>query len=199
MASPLRIGLTMRVVDAPGYHEPRDAIAQAWAAFLASVFPPGSWLPLPNAGPAEVQAACEHWGVNRLILSGGEDIGTSPTRDATEAGLLAWAAQRRIPVLGICRGMQQLAVHAGGRLKRVEGHVRVRHAVSGEIAQEVNSFHGWGLDGCPPGYRVQAVAPDGEIEAIAHAQLPWAGWMWHPEREADSWASDRNHLKELFR
>jgi putative glutamine amidotransferase len=199
MAEPPRIGLTMRVVEAVGYHEPRDALAQDWAAFLQAALPGAAWLPVPNLGAGAARAFCETWGLDRLILTGGEDIGACAARDATERDLLAWAEDRSVPVLGICRGMQLLATHAGGGLRRVEGHVRRRHQLAGEITQGVNSFHGMGLDGCPPGYRVLATAEDGEIEAIAHRSLPWAGWMWHPERETEFSAGDIDRLREMFR
>ena len=199
MAEALRIGLTMRVVEAQGYHEPRDALAQNWAAFLQAALPEAAWLPVPNLGAGEARAYCEAWGLNRIILTGGEDIGACAARDATELDLLAWAGERRVPVLGICRGMQLLATQAGGKLRRVEGHVRQRHQLAGEITHAVNSFHGMGLDGCPPEYRVLATAEDGQIEAIAHRSLPWAGWMWHPERETEFSAGDMDRLREMFR
>ena len=48
--------------------------------------------------------------------------------------------------------------------------------------KEVNSFHDWGLDNCPPNFEIMARTNDGVIEAIKHKVLPWEGWMWHPER-----------------
>jgi gamma-glutamyl-gamma-aminobutyrate hydrolase PuuD len=198
MASDLRIGLTMRVVHADGYDEPRDALAQNWHGFLREAFPLAAWLPIPNLGAPAARQYCERWGINRLILTGGEDIGTSPLRDATELDLLAWAQQGAIPVLGVCRGMQLMTVQAGGALKRVEGHVRARHELAGAITQSVNSFHAQGLAVCPAGYRVLATAVDGEIEAIARHDRRWAGWMWHPERESTFNPGDVARLRELF-
>lgn len=199
MADPVRIGLTMRVVQAQGYDEPRDALAQNWAGLLGAAFGSrAAWLPVPNLGAGSARAWCEQWGINGLVLTGGEDPGTCPTRDQTELDLLDWAGQRSLPVLGICRGMQLMAVHAGGKLKAVAGHVRARHALSGAVADSVNSFHGIALDGCPPGYRVLATAEDGVIEAMAHAQRPWAGWMWHPEREDPPGPGDLARLREMF-
>jgi len=199
MASGLRIGLTMRVVEATGYHEPRDALAQDWDAFLRAALPEAAWLPIPNVGRGAARRFCEQWGINRLILTGGEDPGTSPARDATEHDLLAWAQEHAIPLLGICRGMQVMTVLAGGRLRPVVGHVRTRHRLAGEFAHNVNSYHGQAPAGCPPGYRALAQAEDGEIEAIAHEQRPWEGWMWHPERETPPSKADLARLREMFR
>jgi putative glutamine amidotransferase len=133
-----------------------------------------------------------------VVLSGGNNIGDFPERDATESSLLAWAEEMKIPVLGICRGMQLISVWGRGALKPVEGHVRTRHNLHGSIVGEVNSFHHLALSGCPPGYEVLARAEDEEIEAIRHLDLPWEGWMWHPEREQEFSLSDVSRARKLF-
>lgn len=72
--------------------------------------------------------------VHGLLLTGGGDLGEpyyahaldaaeratlgriEPERDEFEFGLLRWAADRDLPVLGICRGLQVMGAFAGGRL-----------------------------------------------------------------------------------
>lgn len=195
----LRIGVTMRILQADGYDEPRDALAGIWASFLNKALPKALWMPLPNVGKDSINAYCEQWGINRLILSGGEDFGVSPARDKTEHQLLVWAEERQVPVLGVCRGMQMMAAHHGVDLKAVDGHVRQRHVLQGEFTHEVNSYHRYSLLRCPQDYVVTAYAEDGEIEAIKHNALPWEGWMWHPEREVPFNPIDINRLKALFK
>ena len=133
-----------------------------------------------------------------FVLSGGNDIGACKERDQTEGWLLDYAMERELPVLGICRGMQMMGAWAGVTLKPVMGHVRVRHQLDGEISGEVNSYHKLGLSECPQGFRVLAKSVDGEIEAIGHRELPWEGWMWHPEREKSFHSRDINRLSTLF-
>jgi putative glutamine amidotransferase len=195
----LRIGVTMRVVAAQGYDEPRDALAQDWSAFLNAALPDAAWLLLPNLGAGSIRLYCEQWSINRLLLTGGEDFGVCPIRDETERDLLAWAETQKIPVLGICRGMQMMAVYAGGTLKPVEGHVRKRHVLRGDFSYEVNSFHNYGLAECPEGFAVSAVSEDGEIEAISNAAFHWEGWMWHPERESPFNPASFDRLRALFK
>jgi len=138
-----------------------------------------------------------------LVLSGGNDIGEYPTRDATERYLLSWAEAKRVPVLGICRGLQMMSVWAGANLVKKEGHVGTRHQLvvatrKNEWPANVNSYHNWGLASCPVGFEVAAHAEDGSIEAIKHTTLPWEGWMWHPEREAPFSPQDIKRLRRLL-
>jgi putative glutamine amidotransferase len=79
--------------------------------------------------------------MSAAILSGGGDPGDDPEREYTETGILKYAEEKQLPVLGICRGMQMMGVYAGASLVEVSGHVRARHKVEGIITGEVNSFH----------------------------------------------------------
>lgn len=194
----VRIGVTMRVVNTQDYHEPRDALAQEWANFLEAALPDAAWLPLPNLGAHKIRSYCEKWEINRLILTGGENIGISPLRDETELDLLIWARERTAPVLGVCRGMQVIAGSADVLSRPVESHLRTRHKLQGDLNHEVNSYHNYGLTQCPLGFEVSAKSEDGEIEAIRHSEFRWEGWMWHPERESPFQTADIDRLKRLF-
>ncbi|HET6306447.1 MAG TPA: gamma-glutamyl-gamma-aminobutyrate hydrolase family protein [Rhodopila sp.] len=130
-------------------------------------------------------------------------------RDDTTLPLIRAAIARGMPVLAICRGLQELNVALGGSLiQRVhaqpdrldhrggpgphEKRYGPKHAitVSGSLAGilgaeriEVNSLHGQGIDRLAEGLAVEARAPDGTIEAVAMPGAP--GWLlgvqWHPE------------------
>lgn len=138
-----------------------------------------------------------------IVLSGGNDIGECPERDLTERELLTYAQAQNLPLLGLCRGMQMIAMWAGSKLVPVDEHVCTRHRLlttegSGPWPDEVNSFHNFALSDCPSGFAVTARAENGAIEAIRHESLLWEGWMWHPERENRFSPADANRLKALF-
>ncbi len=160
--------------------------------------------------------------VDGLLLSGGADInplllgeepvkelhGINPKRDLQELLLVRLAADRQIPILGICRGIQTLTAALGGELyqdihSQMEGE-RIKHdqqldraypshtvkIVEGSMLYEifkadriaVNSFHHQAVKTPAPGFRVVAVSPDGVIEAVESTEhKSIIGVQWHPE------------------
>ena len=135
-----------------------------------------------------------------------------PARDATTLPLIRGAIDKGVPILCICRGMQELNVALGGSLHqqvhRVPGRIDHRsdpnrprdvqygpaHDVSiaagGLLASlwpapavAVNSLHGQGIDRPAARLAIEAVAPDGQIEAVrvADARSFALGVQWHPE------------------
>jgi putative glutamine amidotransferase len=208
--SELRIGLTMREVHAEGYDEPRDALARLWGRFMQAALPEAAWLPVPNLGADSAPLYCERWGVNALILTGGEDIGVSPARDATERALWRHFVSNELPILGVCRGLQLMWTELGGEIERKGGHVAVRHSVQyvreasldiGSGAGEVNSFHDFALRE-PAAIRepvtIFARAEDGSAEGVRFCDGRIAGVMWHPEREPTASPADITLVRRLF-
>lgn len=130
----------------------------------------------------------------------------APEREAFEDRLIGAAITRRMPVLGICHGMQMIGRHLGGRIEWAEftdESARRRHLPaaipdvmahevelaehsplnpgSGSSRRAVNSFHRHRLLG-PGRFRVVATAEDGVIEAIAGDTQGFVlGLQWHPE------------------
>jgi N5-(cytidine 5'-diphosphoramidyl)-L-glutamine hydrolase len=188
------IGITMRVDYHDDIAESRDAIDQKWYSFLRSLGV--GVLLIPNITEFITSDILDN--LSGLILTGGNDIGECKARDSVERVLLDYAKSKHLPVLGICRGMQMLGCYAGEQLKSVEGHVRLKHHLTGKLKHEVLCFHEHVLQRCPENYSVLAYSKDGEIEAIKHNSLPWEGWMWHPERINPFNTIDIERVRSLF-
>jgi putative glutamine amidotransferase len=159
--------------------------------------------------------------IDGLLIPGGDDLlpetpypgevrfDAAPFEQVEfDRALLSRALARGLPVLGICYGMQILALHRGGslhhhlpldlpgaaphRLPEGEGRhpIRVKPgtllaAVIGPEAEPVNSSHHQAVAEAGQGMRVSARAPDGVIEAIEETGTRFClGVQWHPERVA---------------
>jgi putative glutamine amidotransferase len=159
-----------------------------------------------------------------IVLTEGDDLdpirqglGAHPSirkvldrREVHDRLLCKFAQARKMPVLGIGLGMQELVVTMGGGLYQhlpedlprsiphydpqggLHRHIvtMVRNSLCEDIYGEgeirVNSYHHQGVRKLPPGFRVGAEAPDGVIEAIEwkHPE-DWfcVGLQWHPHKE----------------
>lgn len=123
-----------------------------------------------------------------IILSGGNDIGSKIDRDNFENSILKWSISAKVPVLGICRGMQMINRFEGGTLEKTDDHVQVTHVLAGSEnfgGLEVNSFHHFKISEKTLGNHLTplAYAEDVSVEAFRHDTYLWMGIMWHPERE----------------
>jgi putative glutamine amidotransferase len=143
---------------------------------------------------------------DRLLLLGGVDVDPGyynqvnmySQRSHSERDRIEWALVRRailagIPIMGICRGCQMLAVAAGGDLYQDIGiqagkklhngyshSITVKKPLADKIPSlRVNSYHHQAVKTVPKRFKVVARAYDGTIEAIWR---PGAlGVQFHPE------------------
>jgi putative glutamine amidotransferase len=131
-------------------------------------------------------------------------------RDAYELALVRAAIDRRMPVLGVCRGMQILNVAYGGGIEQhvpdVVGHEDHRHTpgtfadhdvelepgslaarVVGAERTPVKSHHHQGVKEIGAGLAVTGRADDETVEALEDPSCPFVlGVLWHPEEDEKS-------------
>ncbi len=172
----------------------------------------------PVADEAVIKSTLNH--IDALLLTGGADFnplwaGEEPStalhhinseRDLPELLITRLAADRQLPMLGICRGMQTLAMALGGRvhqdIQRTASNYKhsqdadrqePTHSVNiekGSLLYNiynkekifVNSFHHQAVAAPGPHMRIVATAPDGVTEAMESSEhKAIIGVQWHPE------------------
>lgn len=177
-----------------------------------------------------------------ILLTGGEDVhpklygkpayvdqfrldDLDERRDEFELKILAYAHKRRLPLLGICRGLQITNVFLGGTLipdtvafgrsdhrKHQEGNDR-KHPIwlpedtllgkiAGGTRGEVNSAHHQSIELLGEGLAMNSVAPDGILEGAEirdQDQHPFLMLVqWHPERMPEQESPFSKNIREAF-
>ena len=163
--------------------------------------------------------------LDAIILTGGADYnplwaGEEPSaklhhinaqRDLPELLITRLAYNRNIPMLGICRGIQTLAMALDGKViqdisETIPNTIKhsqdadtcepthsvsvaegsMLHDVYGKDKLYVNSFHHQAVGDCGPKFIVTAKANDGVVEAIESSEFrKIMGVQWHPECMGD--------------
>ncbi|KRF48317.1 glutamine amidotransferase [Terrabacter sp. Soil811] len=204
-----------RWVDVPGALVPHRYVRQVEeAGGIAIVIPPR---PDFDDGTAlEIVAR-----LDGVILAGGVDVApelyaderhasvqaSRPDRDSTELAIARATAGTDVPLLGICRGMQVMAVAAGGLLEQhvpdrvghdehspapaTYGNHAVRTVAGTRLAEilgdeaDVPSYHHQSVL-THPGYEASAWADDGTLEAMEDPDAFFRlAVQWHPEVGTD--------------
>jgi N5-(cytidine 5'-diphosphoramidyl)-L-glutamine hydrolase len=198
----MRIVITQRVVENDSYIERRDTLAHDWYRFFNSLKLNIVLMPMPNFHK-NVKYWLETINPHAIVLSNGNDWGTCPERDQTERIVFKYAVKRRLPVLGVCRGLHTINSILGGQICksvskefRYKCHIGNTHDVkltTNDFIEcdessiiEVNSFHdqGFGQAEMCSDLRCFALSFDGLVEGAYHKSAPVMGIQWHPERNS---------------
>jgi putative glutamine amidotransferase len=213
------VRLAHRAEPLPEGDPPQHEMALGMVYMRAVELAGGVPVVLPPLGPEMIAPLLDR--LSGVCLSGGPDLDphgygegpnprlgpTEPDLDAFELALAKVADQRRMPVLGICRGCQALNVARGGTLNQhladiTDGSIEHRQGARGRVAThsvrieprsrlarimgvseaEVNSFHH--QSAARLGKRLKAVAwsPDGVVEGIeSSGPYLYLGVQWHAE------------------
>lgn len=162
---------------------------------------------LLTGSPSNIQP--HHYGAELVDPDSPQDL----KRDATNLPLIRAAIKAGVPLLGICRGYQEMNVALGGSLHQKVHHLpgfldhrenpddpileqygKLSHEISiqpggllshiwSQASARVNSLHGQGVERLADEARIEALAPDGLIEAFSlpTAQAFTLAVQWHPE------------------
>ena len=212
--------ITQRLSYVSEYCEERESLDSQWYTLLRDA---GDVRLLPISYKQGVEEIFELLEVSGVIFSGGNDVYHKPglpsdianvlssKRDSFERAIFREARKRKVPVLGVCRGLQLLASEYDAKLVAVSSHVGhphpiVQHSIGktqpsafiqhitsilfeddgstrGEL---VNSYHNFAPSLVSTiGARMQviAVAADADIvEVFAQTEDQVVAIMWHPER-----------------
>lgn len=168
-----------------------------------------------------------------IILSGGHDVNPLlyneepnvkltqifPERDEFDFELIKLAKEKKISILGICRGMQILNTYHGGSnyqdnsycessyVKHWQGHTPSLASHTVNVSEEsrfydifgsnilVNSFHHQSVKKVGTGLIATVKAKDGIVELIeSDSDLFMVGFQWHPEMMSSS----NNKMQNVF-
>ena len=204
----------------------RFSVHRGYVASVAAVGGLPVILPAgPDVDPELLVGMVEHCAA--IIATGGGDVSpecytndagppallmdVDPGRDANEIAVVRRAVETGRPVLGVCRGIQLLAVTNGGTLVHdlvaagygghwdEERQYEPVHAVRSQpgssaagvlgTVTEINSIHHQAVADPGPTLRPTAWSEDGVIEALEAPGL--LGVQWHPERLS---GTDTRHL-----
>ncbi len=177
----------------------------------------------------DVEAYLEGIQYKGLILSGGGDVSPqfidmktnksisySPERDQVEHYIIKKMISRKMPIFGICYGMQQLNCYFGGRIaKNIHNNEtlcrkpQLNHSINIEKnifglsgKYNVNHYHDNGIRRTKVASTFDVFAVDSDydvVEGIIHKDLPIIGINWHPERDSPDDEFNKRIIKGFFK
>ena len=193
-----KIGVSLRIVNAQNYEEERDALSHDWTSLLEDLG--FISVHIPNT-LKNLDSFLDEMNLDGIVLSGGDNIGENKKRDETENKILNYALEKKIPIIGVCRGMQLINKYFGGKLSIDNSTIHLAEKHNVDITHEnfrtlfssesfpVNTYHQnmIQVEGMGNGLKPFAIfCKDGSIEGFFHEEFYIIGVMWHPEREPDS-------------
>jgi GMP synthase (glutamine-hydrolysing) len=134
------------------------------------------------------KADLAHLNICGIILSGGPD---SVNRVGSPAAP-AWVFELQVPLLGICYGMQTMAMQLGGAVEQAVvheyGHATLDIHLDNVLFQNLTTpqldvwmSHGDQVTVLPPHFECIASTPDAPISGMALREKNWFGLQFHPE------------------
>lgn len=205
-----RIAITQRLVAHPDYDECRETLDISWAKLFEKI----DLLPIVLPYEIDFQKYFKELKIDGILLSGGNDLYSlnqnelSKKRDTFEKKLISYAIKNKIPVFGVCRGMQVIAEYFGSTFKSVDSQVNITHKLLAKKEskyfthlkeiQTVNSFHNYAIDKLSGELLVCASSDANIIKAIEHKEYKIFAQMWHSERVKQFNPHELELIKDFF-
>jgi N5-(cytidine 5'-diphosphoramidyl)-L-glutamine hydrolase len=190
-----KIAITQRLIKNGSYPETRECLDIHYAMLVREA----GFLPVVLPYEVDFKDYFSAFDICGVLLTGGNDLylcnknTISKQRDAFEVSLINYAIKKRIPIFGICRGLQIIAVYFGSTFMQVEGQIAVRSDLRFNESskyiekllplKKVNSYHNFSVKKLGRGLLASATNPSGIIKAIEHKKHRIFAQMWHSERE----------------
>lgn len=201
--------ITQRLVSLTQYHEIRETLDINYAKLINYC----GFLPIILPYEVDFKEYFRTIKIDGILFTGGNDLAScnfnelSKKRDTFEKELLHFAIENKIPVFGICRGMQLIAEYFNSSLKPIKNHVNIYHELlvndppyleNIKKITKVNAYHNFTIDNLGENLTICATDEEKNIKAISHKQHKIFAQMWHSEREVPFNKDEINLIKEFF-
>jgi len=179
--------------------ETRDTLDIRWSFFLekCNISP----IIIPNNSKI-IKNYLLNYPCDGVVLTGGgliSSLGGLEKRDDIEKFLIKYSIDNDKPLVGICRGMQQIQSYYGVNLKKISGHVDRKFLINFQSHErKINSYHDYGTENSCDELIVTSRSNDNIIKSITHDKNKIYGIMWHPERNNPYDELDIQLFKDIF-
>lgn len=195
------IAITQRIVKNDNYFEIREALDIRWG----NLFHKLGFLPIV----LPIKFDFKKYKFDGVILTGGNNLGEFEFRDKFEFRLIEYCCEEKIPIFGVCRGMQAIAKYFNSTFKKVDNQVGIKHSLVVNTLsnyanllkklKQVNSYHNFAVDKLGEELIISAWNEDKTvIKAIEHKEYKIFGQMWHTEREEPFIKEELEIIKRFF-
>ena len=205
-----KIAVTQRLIKNESYYEIREALDINFSKLIKAC----GFLPIILPYNIDFKEYFREFNIEGVILTGGNDLNNfkknelSKKRDDFENRLIKFCIQSKIPILGICRGMQIIAEYFGSNFKKIHGEVGVRYKLKPNNNSRyynylknldlLNSYHNYTIEKISDEFLISGTDNKGIIKAIEHKKEKIFCQMWHSEREKKFRKSEIDLINGFF-